>query len=403
MNSTLVGRRAVLGSGLLAASVPFRARAQQADSVRIGVLNDQNGPYADSGGPGSVVAARMAVQDFGGTVLGKKIEILFADTRNKPDIASGVAREWYDSGLDAITDLPVTPIAAAVQQIARERNRTVMIAAAVATEFTSKTCSPVSSHWVDDTHSMVSATTKATVKGSSQKWFFITVDYTFGRALQAEATGLIEAAGGKVIGSDYFPLGSTDFSSQVVKAQSSGADVIGLAAVGNDQVNLIKQAGEFGLATSGKLTLAGFLIYITDIHALGLALSQGLTFGSGFYWDQSEASRAFGKRYQAERKAMPSKTQAAVYASTLHFLKSMQQAGTRDAIAVNRAMRSLPVENFGRPTTLRTDGRVMYDLSLYRVKAPANSRGSWDYYEEIGAIPAGEAFLPINPDCERAA
>jgi len=225
----------------------------------------------------------MAVRDFGGTVLGKRVEIVSADTRNKPDVAGSIARQWYDSGVDAIVDLPVTPIAAAVQQVAREKNRSVMIAAAVANDFTTRTCSPFSTHWVDDTHSMVSATTAAVLRGGRKSWFFITVDYTFGRALQAEATGLIEAAGGKVVGADYFPLGSTDYASQLVKARASGADVIGLAAVGNDLVNLIKQAGEFGLGIGRGKTLAGFLIYITDIHALGLAATQGLTFGSGFY------------------------------------------------------------------------------------------------------------------------
>ena len=402
MTFGLLGRRAVVGGGLLAAGLPLHTRAQQADTVRIGVLNDQGGPYSDSGGPGSILAAQMAVKDFGGIVLGKQVEVLSSDTRNKPDVAASIARQWYDSGVDAIVDLPVTPIAAAVQQIAREKGRSVMITAAVATDFTTKICSPFSSHWVDDTHSMVSATTRAVVKGGRQKWFFITVDYTFGRALQAETTGLIEAAGGKVIGAAYFPLGNTDYSSQVVTAQSSGADVIGLAAVGSDQVNLIKQAGEFGLAAGGKQTLAGFLVYITDVHSLGLATSQGLTFGSGFYWDQNEASRAFAKRFMAERKAMPTKTQAAVYTSTLHFLRSMQQAGTRDTPAVNMAMRSLSVENFGRPTTLRADGRAIYDLTLYRVKSPSSSRGAWDYYEAIGSIPAAEAFLPMSSECERA-
>jgi branched-chain amino acid transport system substrate-binding protein len=278
-----------------------------------------------------------------------------------------------------------------------------MIAAAVVNDFTNKSCSPVSTHWVDDTHSMVSATTKAAVNSGRQKWFFITVDYTFGHALQADATKLIEAGGGKVVGAAGFPLGNTDFSSQIVSAQSSGADAIGLAAVGNDQVNLIKQAGEFGLGAGGKQTLAGFLVYITDINALGLALSQGLTFGSGFYWDQNDASRAFAKRFQTERNVMPTKTQAAVYTSCLHFLKAMQKAGTRDAMTVNRAMRSLPVDNFGRPTSVRADGRVIYDLSLYRVKSPASSHGAWDYYETIGSIPAADAFLPMTAACETAA
>ena len=397
------GRRTLLsGSGLLAIAA-FPAWAQPADVIRIGVLNDQSGPYADLGGPGSVLAAQMAVKEFGGSVLGKSVAIVSADTRNKPDIAGSIARQWYDEGVDAIVDLPVTPIAAAVQQIAREKNRSIMIAAAVVNDFTTKFCSPVSTHWVDDTHSLVSATIKAAAGAAArrgqEKWFFITVDYTFGRSLQAEATGLIEAAGGKVVGATYFPLGNTDYSSQLLSAQNSGADVIGLAAVGNDQVNLIKQAGEFGLGADGKQALAGFLVYITDVHALGLPLAQNLTFGSGFYWDQSEASRAFATRFQAERKTMPTKTHAAVYIATLHYLRAMQQAGTRDAQAVNKAMRAMPVENFGRPTTVRADGRVTYDLGLYRVKTPAQSRRPWDYYEPIGSIPASEAFLPINPAC----
>jgi branched-chain amino acid transport system substrate-binding protein len=401
MTTGISRRGALAGAGLLAAHYARPARAQRADSVRIGVLNDQGGPFADSGGAGSVLAANMAVQDFGGTVLGKPIDVLSAATQNKPDIAGSVARQWYDSGVDVIVDLPVTPIAAAVQQIAREKSRSVMIAAATANELTTKTCSAFSSHWVDDTHSLVKATTSAVLKNGGQQWFFVTVDYSFGHALQAEAAGLIEAAGGRVIGSAAFPLGNTDFSAQLVSAQSSGAKIVGLAAVGLDQVNLIKQAGEFGLVTGGKQTLAGFLVYISDIHALGLAASQGLTFGAGFYWDQSEASRRFAKRFQAERQAMPTKTHAAVYTSCLHFLRAMQQAGTRDALAVNKAMRTLPVENFGRATTIRADGRAIYDLSLYRVKSPASSSGAWDYYEAIGSIPAAEAFLPMRPDCER--
>ena len=323
MKSTLVGRRAVLGSGLLAASVPFRARAQQADSVRIGVLNDQNGPYADSGGPGSVVAARMAVQDFGGASARQEDRDPVRRHAQQAGHRLGCQRpgEWYDSGLDAITDLPVTPIAAAVQQIAREQNRTVMIAAAVATEFTSKTCSPVSSHWVDDTHSMVSATTKATVKGSSQKWFFITVDYTFGRALQAEATGLIEAAGGKVIGSDYFPLGGTGllFSGREGAELGRRRDRSGRRRQGSGQPH---QAGCRVRPGNKRQAHAR---RIPDLHhgrprararpVAGPHLRIGLLLGP------KRAVARFRQALSAERKTMPSKTQAGVYTSTLHFLK----------------------------------------------------------------------------------
>jgi branched-chain amino acid transport system substrate-binding protein len=399
----MLGRRGALAGGVLAAGLPRLSRAAQSDAITIGVLNDQTGPYADSGGPGSVLAARMAVRDFGGSVLGKTIEVVSADSRNKPDIAASIAREWYDDGVDVIVDLPVTPIAAAVQQIAREKVRSVMIDAAVVNDFTNKTCAPISSHWADDTHSMVSATAKAAGFGGGETWFFITVDYSFGHALQAEATAVIEQAGGKVIGSAGFPLGSTDYSSQIVSARSSGARIIGLAAVGNDQVNLIKQANEFAPGAGGRQTLAAFLVFITDINALGLAIAQGITFGSGFYWDQSDDSRAFAHRFKAERRAMPTKTQASVYASCLHFLKGMQKAATRDPIAVNRAMRSLPVANFGRPTTLRADGRVIYDLTLYRVKSPAESHGPWDYFQAVGSIPAAEAFLPMTPVCEAGA
>ncbi len=398
-----VGRRSVL-AGALASAAPWGVGAQ-GRPVRIGVLTDESGPYGDSGGAGSVVAAQLAVQDFGGPVLGRPVEILRADTQNKPDIAGTIARGWYDQGVDAIIDLPVTPVAAAVQQIAREKGRTVMITAAAVSEFTSKNCAPVSSHWADDTHAMAMAAgrllTGAGPGERGQKWFFITVDFSFGAALQAATTAVIEAAGGQVIGTAKFPIGNADFSSQIVQAQSSGAGVIGLASVGGDQVNLIKQGAEFGLQSSGA-KLAAFLVYITDIHALGLQVAQGLSFPASFYWDQSEASRAFAKRFAAQRRAMPTQNQAAIYAGTLHFLKAMAQAGTDDPVAVNKAMRALPIAFFGRPASMRADGRVLFDVTLYRVKRPEESRGPWDYYAALGSVPAGEAFLPINPACVAA-
>ncbi len=400
MPTSPIPRRS-LAAGLAATSLlPFAARAQDAGAVKIGVLTDASGPYADSGGPGSLLAARMAAAEFGGTVLGKKIEILLGDTQNKPDVAGSLARQWYDTnGVDAITDLPVTPVAAAVLQVAKEKSRTVMITAAAVTEFTSKLCTPTSTHWADDTHALTYGTAAEVVKQGGKSWFFITVDFTFGKALEASAKSVIEAHGGKVLGSAYFPIGNADFSSQLVQAQNSGAEVIGLAAVGNDQVNAIKQAAEFGLTRTGKQRLAGFLVYITDIHALGLPATQGLTLTSGFYWDQNAAARAFAKPFSASRNAMPTKNQASIYAATLHFLKAMAQAGTRDAIAVNKAMRALPVDYLGRPGSIRQDGRVLYDLTLYRVKTPEQSKGPWDYYTPIGTIPAAEAFLPMVPAC----
>jgi branched-chain amino acid transport system substrate-binding protein len=371
--------------------------ARAAGAVRIGVLTDEAGPYADSGGAGSIAAARMAAQDFGPTVLGRPIEILHADTRNKPDIASAAARQWYDDGVDAITDLPVTPVALAVQRVAREKGRTVIITASAISEFTSKFCAPVSSHWAVDTHAMTTGVGRV-LTGAGQKWFFITVDFSFGQLLEAEATKVVRAQGGTVLGDAKFPLGNTDFSSQIVQAQSSGASVIGLASVGGDQVNLIKQAAEFGLRQGG-VTLAAFLVYITDIHAIGLKLAQGLSFPAGFYWDQNEATRAFTRRFMAERKAAPTQNQAAIYASTRHFLKAMAQAGTDDPLAVNKAMRALPVDLFAHPATMRADGRVLFDVTLWRVKTPEESQAPWDYYKPVGLVPADQAFLPISAGC----
>jgi branched-chain amino acid transport system substrate-binding protein len=390
-------RRSIIGAALVA-TVPVK-RGQAAERpVRIGVLTDENGPYADSGGAGSIIAALRAALDFGASVIGRPIEILHADTQNKPDVASAIARGWYDSGVDAIVDLPLTPVAAAVQQIAREKSRTVMITASAITEFTSRFCSPVSSHWADDTHALTTGVSHLLDNARDRTWFFITVDFSFGAALQAATAQAVEAGGGKVLGSAKFPIGNSDFSSQILAAQASGAAVIGLASVGNDQVNLIKQAAEFGLAKTGT-TLAAFLVYITDIHALGLQAAQGLSFPAGFYWDQSAESRAFAARFRTARQAMPTKNHAAIYAATSHFLNAMAQAGTDDPVAVNKAMRALPVAFFGRPATLRPDGRLLYDLFLYRVKRPEESHAAWDYYQPAGVIPAAEAFMPLSAAC----
>jgi branched-chain amino acid transport system substrate-binding protein len=402
MTDTLCRRDVLAGAASLAATASLPARAQ-ANPVKMGVLTDESGPYRDSGGPGSVFAAQMAVKDFGAdTLLGAPIQIVHADTQNKPDVAGSVARAWYDQGVDAITDLPVTPVALSVVQIAKEKNRTVMITAAAVTDFTAKLCSPGLSHWADDTHALTQATAQTVVKGGGKKWFFITVDYTFGRALENAAKAVIEANGGSYLGSQYFPPGNTDFASQLLQAQASGADVIGCGSVGNDQINLIKQAAEFGLTRANGRQLAAFLVYITDIHALGLPACQGLTFSTGFYWDQSPQARAFGQRFFAERQAMPTKNQASVYLSVLHWLRSAAKAGTRDTVAVGKAMRATDVDYFGHPARVRDDGRVMYDLTLYRAKRPDESHGPWDLYAPAGTLPAEQAFLPMAPACASA-
>ena len=381
----------------LTAAAP--ALAQNAP-LRIGVLTDESGPYADSAGPGSILAAEMAVADFGGSVKGRKIEIVHADTQNKPDIASSIARRWFDNeGVNAIVDLPVTPIAAAVQQLAKEKNRTVMITASATSDFTSKWCSPVSTHWADDSHALAAGTAKAISADGPKSWYFITVDIAFGAALQRDATEVIEATGGKVLGASKHPVNAPDFSSLLLQAQASKAEKIGLASVGGDLVNEIKQAHEFKIGADGKQALIAFLVYIQDIHALGLNTAQGLNVTSGFYWDQSDASRAFAKRFFEKRKMMPSKNHAEIYTAVSHYLRAIDKAGTDEAVAVNKAMRAAPVDYFGKPATVRGDGRVVYDLTLYRVKKPDESKAPWDYYAPVRAIKASEAFLPASPAC----
>lgn len=380
------------------------ARAQAARPVRIGVLNDLSGPFQDIGGPGSSVAARMAIADFGGTVLGRPVEVLAGDMQNKPDVAAAIARRWFDTeGVDAITDLPVTPIAFAVQQVAKERQRTVMITAAATSDLTAKTCSPVSTHWAEDTHALTAGTARAVLAGGGTSWFFITVDHAFGHALQAEVEAVVRQQGGQVAGAVRHPIATSDFAGFLLQAQTSGAKVIGLCSVGLDLINAIKQASEFGLLRPGGPTIATFLTYISDIHSLGLPVTGGLQFAEAFYWDQDDKTRTWSSRFEAERRVKPTKNHAAIYACTLHYLKAMAQAGTSDAVAVNKAMRALPVDWFGKPASVRADGRVLFDLELYRVKRPDESRGPWDYYVPVRSIPAAEAFLPPNPACTAGA
>ena len=392
--------RALAVAACLAAGFAAAAAAQE-PLLRIGVLTDETGPYADSAGLGSILAAEMAAQDVGGVVRGRRIEIVHADTLNKPDVAAAMARKWFDSdGVSAIVDLPVTPVALAVQDIAKQKNRTVMVTASAASEFTTKFCNPVSTHWADDTHALTTGTARALLAGGNDTWFFITVDQTFGLALERDATAIVTAGGGKVLGSVRHPIGATDFAALLLQAQASGAKVVALASVGGDLVNLLKQANEFGLrekrADGSRQVVAGFLTYVQDIHALGLAATQGFTFTEGFYWDQNDASRAFARRFFAERQMMPSKNHAEIYTAVTHYLRAIEAVGTDEAVAVNRAMRDRPLDYFGHPATVRTDGRVLFDVTLWEVKSPAESKAPWDYYTAVRTIPAAEAFLPIN-------
>lgn len=379
-----------------AAAQPLAAQDVKAP-IKIGVLTDLSGPYADSGGPGSVLAAQMAVQDFGDNIRGHKIQIISGDTLNKPDVASAVARRWFENeGVSAIVDLPVTPVAFAVQALAKAQNKTVMITAAATSDFTAKACAPQSTHWADDTHALAAGTARELLANGATTWQFIAVDITFGAALVAEASSVVTAGGGTVTGTVRHAIGAADYSSQLLQAQASKAKIIGLASVGGDLVNIIKQSKEFAIGADGSQSLVAFLVYITDIHALGLDVARNLVVTSGFYWDQNDTARAFAKRFYEKRNAMPTKNQATIYAAVVHYLRAVDAAGTDEAVAVGKKMRELPLDYFGKPATVRADGRVLYDLNVYRVKTKAAQKAPWDYYEPVRIIPAATAFLPVN-------
>jgi branched-chain amino acid transport system substrate-binding protein len=368
----------------------------EAPPLKIGILTDASGPYADSGGQGSVVAAEMAAKDFGGEVLGRRVEVVLGDTLNKPDVASTIARRWFDvEGVSAVLDLPVSPVAFAVQALAKDKNRTVMITAGASTDITAKFCAINSSHWADDTYAIATAIATAETQGGAKSWFFLSVDTALGAGLQKQATQVIEAKGGKVAGAIKYPLGASDYSSALLQAQASGADRIGLAGAG-EVANEIKQGAEFGIGRDGKQALVGFLVYITDIHALGPQSAQNLKLTSGFYWDQSDEARAFAQRFFAARHQMPTRNHAAIYAAVRHYLEAVKAVGSDEAGAVGKAMRGAPIDYFGHPAKMRPDGRVLYDLTLYRVKTPAESKSAWDYYAKVRDIPAAEAFKPQN-------
>lgn len=388
----MITRRAALaGSALLA--LPGIGRAQTAP-FRIGVLGDQASIGAAASGAGSIMTAKMAVVDFGGSVLARPIEVLSADFQFKPDVAVSIARRWFDQeGVSAITDMPISSAALAVQALAREKKRTMLISTAVTSDLTGKACSPYGSQWADDSYTLATSIVQGILHAdaAAKTWFLIVPDYALGLAIARGATAAILAAGGTVIGTAKHPVETTDFSSLLLQAQASGASVVGLGSVGENMINTVKQAQEFGLM-KGKQSVALFLAYITDIQSLGLETAQGLKVVEGFYWDQNDDARAFGKRFLEAARKMPSKAHAATYAAVTHYLRAVAAAGTDDAAAVNQRMRAAPVDFFGRKGRIRDDGRVMFDLSLYRVKSPTESRYPWDYYHEEQVIPQAVAY-----------
>jgi branched-chain amino acid transport system substrate-binding protein len=381
----------VAAAAIAAVTVGNPVGAQSA--LKIGVLGDQSSAYADLGGKGSVVAAEMAVEDFGKTVIGRTIEVVSADHQNKPEIASNIARRWYDrDGVDMITDLTNSAVAIAVQNVSKEKKKVDLVTSTATTALTNEACSPYGVHWTFDAYALSVGTATALVEQGGKSWYFITADYTFGYNLEDNATRVIKAKGGKVLGSAKAPLNTTDFSSQLLQAQASGADVIGLANSGADTANSVKQAAEFGITKKQKL--AAFLPFLTDIKAIGLPNAQGLILTTAFYWDMDEAKRSWGERFMKRQGIMPTQVHAGTYSAVTHYLKAVKAAGSTDAEAVMAKMRELPVDDFAFKGHIREDGQMMHDMYLVQVKTPAESKRDWDFYKVLRTIPADQAFTP---------
>ncbi len=369
-------------------------------SVKVGVLNDRSGVYTDISSEGSVIAAKMAIEDFHAGEKGIKVEVVSADHQNKPDTGSNIARQWYDQdGVDMILDVPNSAVALAVARVTREKNKIFMNSGAGTSELTGKQCSPNTVHWTYDTYALAKSTATSIIKQGGKSWYFLTADYAFGHALESDATTFIKAGGGTVVGSVNTPFPTSDFSSFLLQAQGSGAQVIGLANAGGDTVNAIKQAAEFGIVEGGQ-KLAGLLVFISDVHALGLKVAQGLNLTTAFYWDRDDGTRAFAKRYAAQYGGkMPTMDQAGVYGSMLHYLKAVDALKGKDTVGLMAKMREIPADDplFGHGH-LRIDGRMIHDMYLYQVKTPAESKYPWDYYKLVNKIPGDEAFRPLADD-----
>jgi branched-chain amino acid transport system substrate-binding protein len=387
----LVSALAVIGLS------PSAAQAQISDDVvRIGVLNDQSSLYADAGGPGTVTAARMAAEDAGGTVLGKPVEIVFADHQNKADIGTAVARQWFDTGkVDMAIGFDNSAVALAVEQLAAEHNRIAIAGAVGSTAFTGKSCTPTEASWIYDSYALTTSLAKSIVAEGRDSWFFITVDYAFGHSLEADATSAVQAAGGKVLGSVRHPLNTSDFSSFLLQAQTSGAKVVAFANGGGDMINATKQANEFGL--SKKQTLVSLLVTIADVNSMELKAAQGLKFVTAFYWDRNDETRAWSKRFFDKQGRMPTMAQASAYSAVRHYIKAIAAAGTDEAKAVMAKMREIPVNDFyAHNGHLREDGRLVHDMYFAQVKTPAESTKPWDYDKILATIPGDQAFRPMS-------
>jgi branched-chain amino acid transport system substrate-binding protein len=389
-----LGRREMKSMGLAAVAIGglLIAAPVSAQGVKIGILNDQSGVYADYGGKYSVEAAKMAIEDFGGTVLGQKIELITGDHQNKPDLATSIARRWYDvEKVDMITELTTSSVALAVQELSKEKKKIDIVVGAATSRISGDACTPYSFHWAFDTHALAVGTGGALVKAGGDSWFFLTADYAFGYALEKDTSEIVTASGGKVVGSVRIPLNSSDFSSFLLQAQSSKAKIIGLANAGLDTTNSIKQAAEFGIVRGGQ-KLAGLLMTLAEVNGLGLEAAQGLILTEGFYWDRDDKSRAFGERFMQRTGRMPSMIHAGTYSATLQYLKAVKAAGTKDSDAVARKLKELPVDDAFAQGKVLENGRMVHDLYLFEVKKPSESKKPWDYYKQLAVVPGDKAF-----------
>ncbi len=391
---------ASFAAALLASSMMVAPAAAQyaGGGVKIGVLTDMSGAYSDLAGSGSVEAAKMAIEDFGKPINGKPVELVSADHQNKADIASATARKWYDTqDVDAIFDINGSVAALAVREVAKEKGKVDINSGAASMSLTNKACSPTGLHWTYDVYSLAAGTGNALVSEGYKTWYFITADYTFGHDLENQVAKIVKEKGGTVKGSVAHPFGSSDVSSYLLQAQASGAKIIAMANAGSDTINTIKQAREFGI-TQGGQTLAALLLFLTDIHSVGLDAAQGMVLTTGFYWDTDDKTRAFSKRFAERMKGkMPTMVHAGVYSSVLHYLKAAEAAGTDEGEKVIAKMRELPIEDmFAKNGKIRPDGRMVHDMYLAKVKSPKESKGPWDYYEIVRVIPGDEAFQPLS-------
>ena len=389
MATKLVG-----GAAFAAAVAATPALAE--DAVKIGVLTDISGQFSHESGKGAVTAVQMAVEDFGGEVLGRPIEVLSADHQNKPEIAAATAQEWYESeGVSMIGNLINSGIALSVAQIAAEKDGIAIVTGSGSSRLTNAGCTPNSIHYAYDTYALANGTAKRLVEEGLTDWYFLTADYAFGHALEGDASAIVDTAGGNVLGAARYPIETSDHSAFILQAQASGAKVIAVAGSGTTFINAVKSANEFGVSQAGQ-SVAGLLVWLTDVKALGLDSAQGMLLTNAFYWDRDDETRAFAERFKERMGVMPHMGDAGDYSSTLHYLKAIEAAGTTDTQAVMAKMRELPVDDFfGQGGHIRKDGRMVHDMYVYRVKSPEKSEHEWDLYEQVAVIPGEEAFRPL--------